>query len=285
MTLVKDLIRLLIAVVVAIAFFVIIDYVKVERGQEIGTGSAVKEMKKNVEGPKLVTKIIDGDTIIVEGNTVRLLGIDADEKGYPCYDAAKAELERLILGREVYLEYFDEEKDSYGRHLRYVILDGENINVKMVREGFVLARVSEDYYKELILSAEQFARENGLGCKWQTGWQVQTSTMQNLTWKMLAGEAIYACQAKNYIGKEKIVEGKIVDTYKSKSNNVFLNFELPYPNQCFSAVIFNSSLENFPPNPEKYYRGKTVRVKGVIKDYKGRAEIILENSEQIEIAE
>ncbi|MCX6719953.1 MAG: DUF5667 domain-containing protein [Candidatus Staskawiczbacteria bacterium] len=37
----------------------------------------------------IVTKVIDGDTIVVEGGFhVRLLGMDADEKGYPCYEPA-----------------------------------------------------------------------------------------------------------------------------------------------------------------------------------------------------
>jgi len=38
----------------------------------------------------VVTKIIDGDTIVIQGGQhLRLLGIDADESGYPCYEPAK----------------------------------------------------------------------------------------------------------------------------------------------------------------------------------------------------
>jgi len=46
-------------------------------------------------------------------------------------------------------------------------------------------------------------------------------------------KVIGAYQAGNYYGKEVIVEGKVVDTYRLKKNNVFLNFGKPYPNQCF----------------------------------------------------
>lgn len=50
----------------------------------------------------LATKIVDGDTIIVEGGyNVRLLGIDADERGYPCYEEASKRLEELILNKKV----------------------------------------------------------------------------------------------------------------------------------------------------------------------------------------
>ena len=38
----------------------------------------------------------------------------------------------------------------------------------------------------------------------------------------------------------------------------------------------------FWKNPEKYYDGKTLRIKGEIKEYEGQAEIILEDLSQIE---
>jgi len=117
----------------------------------------------------------------------------------------------------------------------------------------------------------------------ETSSKINTSINTSFIWSSLAGEAIPACYARNYIGQEKIVEGKIADSYKSKSNTVFLNFEVPYPNNCFTAIIFSSSLNSFPQNPQDYYKGKVVRVKGTIKDYKGKPEIILENNEQIEI--
>jgi len=51
---------------------------------------------------KLITKIIDGDTFLIEGGyPVRILGIDADERDHPCYEAAKNRLEELILNKEV----------------------------------------------------------------------------------------------------------------------------------------------------------------------------------------
>ncbi len=62
-----------------------------------------------------------------------------------------------------------------------------------------------------------------------------------------------------------------------------MNFEKPYPNQYFTAVIFSSNLVNFPENPQNYYEGKVVRVKGVIKRYKETAEIILKDRTQIEL--
>ena len=78
---------------------------------------------------KTITKIIDGDTLVVEGGEhVRLLGIDCDEKGKPCYKAANIRIEELALGKRAVLEWESEDKDQYGRKLRYIIIDGRNIN-------------------------------------------------------------------------------------------------------------------------------------------------------------
>lgn len=120
-------------------------------------------------GDKFVSKIIDGDTIIIEGESVRLLGIDADERGHPCYSAAKNRIEELVLNKEVELVADTEDKDQYKRYLRYIFLDGENINLKLVQEGLAVARFSPENtkYKDDILAAEKHARENKIGCKWQ----------------------------------------------------------------------------------------------------------------------
>ncbi len=117
----------------------------------------------------VVTKVIDGDTIVVQGGeSVRLLGIDADERGYPCYTQAKKRLEELILGKTVSLERDKEDRDIYGRLLRYVFADGFNINAKLAEEGLVIARLQGDSkYKFEIAEAEKFAMENKMGCKWQ----------------------------------------------------------------------------------------------------------------------
>ena len=127
------------------------------------------EMKGNaIQEQRIVTKVIDGDTLVVSGgDTIRLLGIDTDEKGYPCYNAAKKHLENLTLGRQVTLEQAGENKDQYNRYLRYIILDSGNINIQMVKEGMAVARIlEEDKYSKEIREAEAFAIQNKVGCKW-----------------------------------------------------------------------------------------------------------------------
>ncbi len=83
----------------------------------------------------LVEKITDGDTIVVNGSNVRLLGINTPERGERYYEEAKSFLESEILNKIVKLERTQEDKDRYGRKLRYVILENKNINEKIVRHS------------------------------------------------------------------------------------------------------------------------------------------------------
>jgi micrococcal nuclease len=123
-----------------------------------------------VQEQRIATKIIDGDTLVVSGgDTIRLLGIDTDERGYPCYSVAKKRLENLTLGKQVILESGKENKDQYDRYLRYILVDSENINIQMVKEGLAVARIlEEDKYSQEIRQAETLAIQNKIGCKWNS---------------------------------------------------------------------------------------------------------------------
>lgn len=89
--------------------------------------------------------------------------------------------------------------------------------------------------------------------------------------------------AHKYYGKFAVVEGTVVKTYKT--NKVcFLNFHPDYK-RYFTAVIFASSFSKFPSSPDIYYKNKKVRVKGTVKEYQGKPEIIVNTPSQIEIIE
>ncbi len=249
---------------------------------------------------KLVTKVIDGDTFLIEGGyPVRILGIDADERGYPCYNAAKIGLEELILNKEVKLVKGAEDLDQYCRYLRYVFLpastnitaakDDKNVSLELIKNGLVIARfLLEDVkYSQELTQAEKEAREGKIGCKWSEK-EIIKEDKEEFQWEKLTPsltglKVIDACKAEDYYGKETIIEGKVVDGYRSKTNTVFLNFEKAYPNQCFTGVIFSSDQYKFVTSPEKYYENKMVRIRGKVKEYQGRPEIILKDPSQIEV--
>jgi endonuclease YncB( thermonuclease family) len=117
----------------------------------------------------IVTKVIDGDTVVVEGGWhVRLLGMDADEIGYPCYEPAKTRLENLVLSKNVVLQKDVSDVDQYGRCLRYIFLGSTNIDTQLVAEGLAVARFYQPdvKYRAEITAAESQAQQNKIGCKW-----------------------------------------------------------------------------------------------------------------------
>jgi endonuclease YncB( thermonuclease family) len=96
----------------------------------------------------LVTRVIDGDTIeLGNGQGVRVVGIDTPERGECGFDAATANMERLVLGKRVRLTMSDEDTDRYGRLLRYVDVGGRDAGLAQINAGLAIARYdSRDGY-------------------------------------------------------------------------------------------------------------------------------------------
>jgi micrococcal nuclease len=147
---------------------------------------SLDETKDNTTDYKLtdtsifeVVDVVDGDTFKFlnenEVVTARLVGIDTPEKNHPQKDVecfaieASKELERLILGNKVYLEFDSEqgETDRYGRLLVHVWLDDRNgifINKYLVENGYARAyRSSLSTYLEEIIKLESIAKDDNRG--------------------------------------------------------------------------------------------------------------------------
>ena len=89
----------------------------------------------------IVVDVIDGDTLDLDnGERVRLAGIDAPERGDCGADAATATLTALALGNAVVLEPSDEDRDQYGRLLRYVVVDGVDAGGTLLMLGQAVPR-------------------------------------------------------------------------------------------------------------------------------------------------
>lgn len=101
---------------------------------------------RSVEGP---ARIVDGDTLIVLGERVRLRGIDAPELGqkcaagdgtsHPCGRLAARHLEALVGGGRV--DCTGHDTDRYGRFLGVCRTgdDGLSLNAAMVESGWAVA--------------------------------------------------------------------------------------------------------------------------------------------------
>ena len=115
-----------------------------------------------------ITKVIDGDTIVVAGGqSIRLLNIDTRERGQNCYQEAKDKMTELVLLKNITMERDKEDKDRYNRLLRYIYVDGEMVNLKMVQEGLAVVYIipPNGKYRSDFEAAESAAHGEG-GCVW-----------------------------------------------------------------------------------------------------------------------
>ena len=99
-----------------------------------------------------VIRIIDGDTIeIGGGEKVRLLGIDAPEKGEKYSIEATKFLEEEILNKTVELEISRKKYDRYKRILAYIYVRGKNVNLELVENGLANVYLLDErlYEKQL----------------------------------------------------------------------------------------------------------------------------------------
>ena len=120
------------------------------KGGDEPTKSAPRSRAPRSEGPRtyLVTRVVDGDTLeLGNGETVRLVGIDAPEVGECGYELAAANLARLALRESVRLGRSDEHRDRYGRLLRYVDVGAQDAGLRLIKNGLAIARYdSRDGY-------------------------------------------------------------------------------------------------------------------------------------------
>lgn len=114
----------------------------------------------------IVTNVIDGDTVdLQDGERVRLIGINTPERGQPGFEEATERLKELILNKQVSLEMDKSNRDKYGRLLRHIFINNENVGHILLIEGYANSFfISPDFkYKEEFDRAEIYAKENGLG--------------------------------------------------------------------------------------------------------------------------
>lgn len=92
-------------------------------------------------------RVIDGDTLAVDGVVYRLHGIDAPEGNQPGGDNATRALEALVDLGDVRCQ--GTKRDRYGRLIVVCHVKDIDMNAAMVREGWALAyrRYSMDYVK------------------------------------------------------------------------------------------------------------------------------------------
>ena len=141
--------------------------------------------------------VIDGDTLEVRGQRIRLYGVDAPESSQWCTDQSGAAvrcgqqaamaLDSLLNGQTCRCEVVD--TDRYGRLVATCYVGQTNVNAWLVRQGWALAyrKYSQDY-----AAAEQLAQVEGRGI-WQYAfkepWEYRASRRPGRTASTVADPA------------------------------------------------------------------------------------------------
>ena len=119
-------------------------------------------IEKSIEG--ICTRVLDGDTVIVNDQRIRLYGIDAPEKaqvsmdGHPIGQWSKNYLAKLILNKKVKVTYYS--RGHYGRIIGTIYLK-KDINLKMIKEGMAIR--SDFNMERIYINSEFVARLSRVG--------------------------------------------------------------------------------------------------------------------------
>lgn len=136
-------------------------------------GRAVRDFPFDSPGPYRVVRVLDGRTLVLDGNVpLRLVGVEPLPVGPGAPDVAALERQAVELlnsravGRDVTLQFDRERQDREGRLLAYVFADGSLLNEELIRAG--LARMAGDINLDRTMGtrlrrAEEEARDAGRG--------------------------------------------------------------------------------------------------------------------------
>ena len=112
-------------------------------------------------------RVVDGDTIVLNGEKIRISGIDAPELKQMCMNGDEkvfcGKTAKMILVKKISNqtpECIREGKDVYKRTLAECFINGESLSSFLVRSGYAFAyrKYSIKFIKE-----EEFAKANKLG--------------------------------------------------------------------------------------------------------------------------
>jgi endonuclease YncB( thermonuclease family) len=167
--------------------------------QGLGYAGAEAELVTTLAGPAV---IVDGDTIDISGQRLRLEGIDAPETAQTCATAnggtwdcgreAARVLRVLLANAEVACD--SRGNDKYGRMLATCFSDGKDVNATMVKTGYAWAFVKySSTYRE-----EEKAAQAGRQGVWQ-GHAIPPWEYRHNGWQIAEGSSPQGCAIKGNI--------------------------------------------------------------------------------------
>ena len=179
----------------------------------------------SLAGQYSVVRVVDGDTIVVnykgKPEKVRLLCVNTPEsvhpdkkQNIPMGKVASDYTKKTLKGKSIDLTFEGPLRGRYGRLLAYVMVDGKNFNLELVREGlspyytkYGLSQMYDEEFRE----AERYARKHQLNI-----WGDPDLTRKYLRLKSKWGQ--YRSQITS---SETIVETREQKYVASKKSKVF----------------------------------------------------------------
>ena len=127
-------------------------------------------------------KIVDGDTIVLNGEKIRFSGIDTPELKQTCMNGDQkvfcGKLAKMLLVKKIgnkTPECIREGRDVYKRTLAECFINGESLSAFLVRSGYAFAYLK---YSDKFIKDEEFAKKNKLGMwsmKFEYPWDFRKS--------------------------------------------------------------------------------------------------------------
>ena len=112
-------------------------------------------------------RVVDGDTIVLNGEKIRFSGIDSPELKQTCMNGDQKVFcgifAKMLLVKKIGNETpkcISEGKDAYKRTLAECFINGESLSGFLVRSGYAFAYRK---YSKKFIEDEEFAKKNKLG--------------------------------------------------------------------------------------------------------------------------
>ena len=205
----------------------------------------------SLAGQYKVIRVVDGDTIVIDYKDkyekVRMLCVNTPEsvhpdkkQNIPMGKAASDYTKTRLKGKYVDLEFEGPIRGRYGRLLAYVIVDGQNFNLELVRQGlspyYTKYGLSQKYDQEF-REAERYARNHKLNIwgdpalterylRLKSKWgqhrpriSTPTSTVQTKDWKYVASKKSKVFHRPDCKWAERISPKNLIG-FKSKEEAV-----------------------------------------------------------------
>ena len=137
----------------------------------------------NTEAHAQALKVVDGDTIVINGEKIRFSGIDTPELKQTCMKGEQkvfcGMFAKMLLIKKIGNEIpkcINEGKDIYNRILAECFINGESLSSFLVRSGYAFAYRK---YSKKFIKDEEFAKKNKLGMwsmKFQYPWDFRKAS-------------------------------------------------------------------------------------------------------------